>query len=156
VALVIEDVGASDLYDPWGGRPVGMALVEGGALVKPADFGELFFLIGRSTVVTDAVTVLDDGDDGQPAAGRASGKLAPLPFLDHLIGGLFTDDFRDLQAAIDYTLAPDSNAIDVDFHVWSPRAGDTLSGAVLHGFMFTKRMPMEVPETGFTTDIAGA
>src|SRR5687767_14376246 len=27
VALVIEDAGKSDLYDPWGGRPVGLGLV---------------------------------------------------------------------------------------------------------------------------------
>ena len=34
VALVIEDTGDSDLYDPWGGRPVGVARVEGGHLVE--------------------------------------------------------------------------------------------------------------------------
>ena len=50
VALVIEDVGDSDLYDPWGGRPVGLARVEGGKLVEPNNFGELFLLTGRSTV----------------------------------------------------------------------------------------------------------
>src|SRR5450432_4552655 len=49
VALVIEDVGDSDLYDPWGGRPVGLARVEGGQLVAPNNFGEVFFLTGRST-----------------------------------------------------------------------------------------------------------
>ena len=36
VAMVIEDVGPSDLYDPWGGRPVGIALVTGGALTAGA------------------------------------------------------------------------------------------------------------------------
>ena len=30
VAMVIEDVGPSDNYDPWGGRPVGIALVHDG------------------------------------------------------------------------------------------------------------------------------
>src|SRR4051812_24811513 len=30
VALVIEDAGDSDLYDPWGGRPVGIARVVNG------------------------------------------------------------------------------------------------------------------------------
>ena len=50
VALVIEDVGDSDLYDPWGGRPVGVARVEGGVLVQPANFGEFFLLTGRSSV----------------------------------------------------------------------------------------------------------
>ena len=58
IALVIEDVGDSDLYDPWGGRPVGLARVEGGKLVSPNNFGELFILTGRSTVVTESVSVI--------------------------------------------------------------------------------------------------
>src|SRR5689334_255750 len=66
VALVIEDVGDSDLYDPWGGRPVGLAAVEDGKLVRPNNFGEVFLLTGRSTIVTEAVTVLADGSDGGP------------------------------------------------------------------------------------------
>lgn len=156
VALVIEAVGASDLYDPWGGRPVGMALVEGGALTAPTDFTELFLMIGRATVVTEAVTVMNDGSDGEPAVIRATGRLAPLPFLDFLLTGFLGDDFRDLSAAIDYTLAPGAVAVDVDVHVWSPRIGDVPSGPVLHGFMFTPRTPIEVPGTGFTSDIGGA
>src|SRR4029078_10238820 len=61
IALVIEDVGESDLYDPWGGRPVGLARVAGGKMIEPANFGELFLLTGRSTVVTDSVSVISDG-----------------------------------------------------------------------------------------------
>ena len=75
VALVIEDVGDSDLYDPWGGRPVGLARVSGGKLVEPNNFGELFLLTGRSTVVTDSVSVIHDGRDGKPAVIRARGRL---------------------------------------------------------------------------------
>ena len=52
VALVIEDVGDSDLYDPWGGRPVGLGRIVGGRLVEPANFGEVFLLTGRSSIVT--------------------------------------------------------------------------------------------------------
>jgi hypothetical protein len=58
VALVIEDVGDSDLYDPWGGRPVGLARVAGGRLVEPANFGEVFLLTGRASLVTEDVSVL--------------------------------------------------------------------------------------------------
>ncbi len=155
VAIVIEDVGASDLYDPWGGRPVGIALVEGGALTRPTDFTEVFFLIGRSAIVTDSVTVVNDGSDGGPAIVRASGRLAPLPFLDFLLSGILTDDLRDLEAAIDYTLAPGAVAVDIDYHVRSSRAGDTPSGSVLHGFMFTERTPTQVPGAGFTTEVSG-
>ena len=47
VAMVIEDAGPSHLYDPWGGRPMGIARVQGGALVDPGDFGEVLILQGR-------------------------------------------------------------------------------------------------------------
>ena len=39
VAMVIEDVDESELYDPWGGRPVGVAQIAGGALVEPGTSG---------------------------------------------------------------------------------------------------------------------
>ena len=39
IALVIEDAGDSDLYDPWGGRPVGLARIENGRMVEPNNFG---------------------------------------------------------------------------------------------------------------------
>src|SRR6476661_7460329 len=80
VALVIEDVGDSDLYDPWGGRPVGLARVANGAMIEPNNFGEFFILTGRSTVVTDSVSVIADGSGGGPAIIRARGKLHPIPF----------------------------------------------------------------------------
>jgi hypothetical protein len=37
-ALLIADVGDSDLYDPWGGRPVGVASVAGGGLLQASNF----------------------------------------------------------------------------------------------------------------------
>ncbi len=156
VAMVIEDVGDSHLYDPWGGRPVGVALVRDGALVLPADFGELFVLVGRATVVTEAVTVVNDGSDGAAAVIRARGRLAPLPFLDPLLTGLLGDNFRDLEAAIDYTLAPGAEVVDITLHINSGRDVDAESGTVLHGFMYTPRMPAVVPGIGFTDNISGA
>lgn len=156
VAIVIEDVGDSDLYDPWGGRPVGLALVRGGAMVQPADFGEFFVMVGRTTVVTEAVTVVEDGTGGGPAVIRARGRLAPLPFLDNLIMGLLPETFRDLEVAIDYSLAPGAEVVEMTLHVRSPREGDTPSGTQLHGLMYTKRMQAAVPDRGFTDDIANA
>ena len=105
---VIEDVGDSDLYDPWGGRPVGLARVANGKLFEPNNFGELFLLTGRSTIVTDSVSVIADGSDGKPAIIRARGKLHPLPFFESKIGFLYPDTYEDVDAAIDYELAPGS------------------------------------------------
>jgi hypothetical protein len=149
VALVIEDVGDSDLYDPWGGRPVGLARVENGALVEPNNFGEMFLLIGRSTLVTDSVTVIADGSQGGPAIIRAHGKLHPVPFFESVIAVLFPDAYTDLDAAIDYQLAPGDEHVDITMHVRSPRTDDITQHTLLHAFMYTSRTPAFQPVDGF-------
>jgi len=150
VALVIEDVGDSDLYDPWGGRPVGMARVEGGRLVEPADFGELFLLTSRATVMTTSVSVIADGSDGGPAIVRAAGQMQPLPFFDNITANFFRDAFAGMPAAIDYVLAPGAEQVDVVYRYESARPRLSSSGVVMHGFMYTKRMPSFAPGLGFT------
>ena len=154
VAIVIEDVGNSDLYDPWGGRPVGLARVAGGHLIEPDDFGELFFLTGRSTIVTDSVTVINDGSDGNPAIIRATGKLHPLPFFESVIAAVYHDELTDVDAAIDYELAPGSNKVDVRMRYASPREADTEIPSTLHAFMYTERMPAFQPVLGFDESLS--
>jgi hypothetical protein len=149
VAIVIEDVGDSDLYDPWGGRPVGVARMEGGALVEPAEFGEFFILTGRFTVMTESVTVLRDGSDGGAAIVRATGPLAPLPFLENLVGPLFIQPFDGVRVAIDYVLEPDSDHVDIVLSYRSERDADVTTPPVLHGFMYTYRMTTYRPGLGF-------
>jgi hypothetical protein len=155
VALVIEDVGDSDLYDPWGGRPVGLARVEGGKLVEPANFGEFFVLTGRSTIVTDSVSVINDGSNGQPAILRARGKLHPLPFVESLLNVVYHDDYTDIDAAIDYELAPGSEHVDIRMRYASPRGDDITVPSTLHAMMYTKRTPVYQPGVGFSEDLAG-
>ncbi len=152
VAIVIEDVGPSDLYDPWGGRPVGIAKVSNGALTAAADFGEFFVLAGRFTVVTQSVSVLSDGSDGGAAIVRASGPLAPLPFFDAVTSALIRDDLAGVHAAIDYVLEPDSNEVNISIEYYSTNETATDVGVVLHGFMYGKRMPIYAPGTGFGAD----
>lgn len=158
IAIAIEDVGPSDLYDPWGGRITGMARVEGHHLVDPANFGEFFILTGRSTVLTRSVTVMNDGSDGQPAVIRAEGMLAPLPFFEAIVHGFFPDGLEDIQGAIDYTLAPGSDHVDISMIFSSPRNRGVRVVSVLHGFMYADRMPPFIPVHGFdqasTTDPA--
>ncbi len=155
VALVIEDAGASDLYDPWGGRPVGLARVVAGDLVEPAPFGELFLLSGRSSVMTQAVTVLNDGSNGEPAVVRARGSLAPTPFFESVVGGIYPDAFLDIEVAIDYSLAPDADHVDITLTYASPRT--TAAGfSTLHAAMFAKRMPVFQPGIGFSETITAS
>ncbi len=156
VALVIEDVGDSDLYDPWGGRPVGLARVEGGALVAPTNFGELFLLTGRASVITEAVTVVADGSDGGPAIIRARGRLHPTPFFESITEAIYNDPLDDVDAAIDYVLAPGARAVDIRLHYASARRGDSDEASTLHALMYTKRQPAFVPGVGFGEDLRQA
>lgn len=153
VAMVIEDVDESDLYDPWGGRPVGIARVEGGALVEPGDFGEILVLLGRMTVLTQHVTVMNDGSDGGAAVIRAEGPLRPLPFFENVVGSLLSTDFSSMRAAIDYVLEPGARHVDVFVTV---RSGETGARAIteMHAFMHTPRMPPFGPGVGFETSSA--
>jgi hypothetical protein len=156
VALVIEDVGDSDLYDPWGGRPVGLARVANGAMIEPSNFGEVFILTGRSTPLTDSVTVIADGSDGGPAIIRARGRLHPLPFFESIISVVFSDQFLDIDAAIDYELAPGAEHVDVRYRLSSPRGETERVGTVAHAFMYTDRTPIFQPKRGFDKSITGA
>ncbi|MFW6066837.1 MAG: CehA/McbA family metallohydrolase [Myxococcota bacterium] len=152
VAMVIEDVGPSDLYDPWGGRPVGLARVEDGQLVEPANFGEFFILTGRTTVLTESVTVLNDGQDGSAAVVRATGPLSPLPFFDTVTRGIFQEEFPNVQAAIDYVLEPDADHVDIFVTYRSNNDLEGTTGQQLHGYMYTYRLPAFSTGVGFDTE----
>lgn len=154
VALVIEDVGDSDLYDPWGGRPVGLARIENGRMVEPNNFGELFLLTGRSTVITDSVSVINDGSDGKPAVIRARGKLHPLPFFEALVGVVFNEPWTDIDAAIDYELAPNSDHVDIRYRYASSRGVEEDSPSTLHALMYTARTPAFQPGKGFDSTLS--
>ena len=49
---------------------------ENGALHEPGNFGEFFIFMGRMSVVTQFVGVVNDGTDGEPAVIRAQGRPA--------------------------------------------------------------------------------
>ena len=146
IAIVIEDVGDSDLYDPWGGRPVGLARVQNGKMVEPNNFGELFFLTGRSTVVTESVTRDQRRQRRRPAIIRARGKLHPLPFFENL-------DLRRLQRRLGPTSRPRSttssrparsrrcsHALRV-----AAREAEAIVPSTLHALMYTERTPVFQP-----------
>ncbi|WP_236604903.1 CehA/McbA family metallohydrolase [Sandaracinus amylolyticus] len=148
VAVIIEDAGPSDLYDPFGGRIVGVASREGDVLV-PADFNEVLFGLGAYLVRTEAVTVMNDGSDGQPAVIRATGPLAPIDFAGDLLSGLVRGDVGGWPAAIDYELAPDSDRVRITIHAAESVAYDVNVSNVLQGFFQGSRMPPWTPVSGF-------
>ncbi len=117
VAVIIEDLGASDLYNPWGGGVVGIASVEDGRLVRPADYTEILIGTSRFLIEPSSVSVVSDGSSGV-ATVRAIGVLRPIPFLKEFPGvsALAPGEFDGIEAAIDYTLRPDSPELEVSIH----------------------------------------
>ena len=156
IAIVIEDAGDSDLYDPWGGRPVGIARVDNHRMVDPTNFGEIFLLTGRSTIVTESVSVLDDGTSGGPAIVRARGKLHPLPFFDNLVAAVYNDTWQDIEATVDYVLAPGADHVDIYLGYASNRSEPEAVPSILHALMYTDRTPVWQPSKGFEKTLDGA
>jgi hypothetical protein len=147
-ALIVEDADESDLYDPFGGRPVGIARVEDGRLVEAGDFNELLLGFGSHIVATEQVTVLSDGSSG-PAVLRATGPLHPLEFAGDLLTGLVPGDFRGVPAALDYEMMPGSEAIDVYLSVTNEGVRGIRAPLVLTGFFQRFRMPSWTEADGF-------
>ncbi|MEI8259397.1 MAG: hypothetical protein WCJ30_27330, partial [Deltaproteobacteria bacterium] len=152
IAVMIEAARPSALYDPWGGKPVGLAHVQGGHMVDAADFNESMFLLGRYTVATESVTVLHDGTDGV-ATIRAEGPLRPLPFIDELTRPIITGDYAGFRAALDYELRPGADQIDVYETIDVNTTRPVFVRIVGHGFFQRFRMPMFVPGVGFSNGV---
>jgi hypothetical protein len=112
-ALVVSAPERFEVYDPHGGRVRGLARVEGGALVAPADFNLAMLGLGRLVVATESVTVLEDGSDGGAAIVRVAGPLDGIDALGPLLESLFPSDFEGLPAAVDYVLEPGAETISV-------------------------------------------
>lgn len=154
VGAIVSDVGPGELYDPYGGRLIGLARVEGGAL-DPADYNLALIGLGRFIVATESVGVVADGSDGGPAIVRATGLLAPVGALADLLDALVPGEHAGVPAALDYELAPGSEALDIYLSV---RAGDrpvnARSGS-LQAFFQAYRTPPWAPGTGFGDRTSG-
>lgn len=158
VALLVEAVGDSDLYDRYGGRPIGMAQVEGGRLVRLANYNEVLFGLGVNWVETSRVAVIADGTDGNPAIIRATGTLAPIDFAGNLIPslGAGSADVTGWNAAIEYSLAPGSDIVDITMRVQNGTAVTGRASNMLMAFFQRYRMPMLTPGQGFVEQPTGS
>ena len=148
VAVLIEAARPSSGYDPWGGHPVGIARVENGRLVAAGDFGEVIFGLGRFTLQTESVTVMQDGASGV-AAVRAVGVMRPVPFIDEFARAIAPTDYADVRAAIDYELRPGADHVDVYVTYDSPVPYPRTVQVVTHAFFQGYRMGRFFPGMGF-------
>ncbi len=136
------------VYDPFGGRVVGVGRVAGGAFVETGDYNLLMLALGRFTLATEAVAVVADGADGGPAVVRAIGRLTPIRALADLLDALVPGDFTDVPAAVDYSLAPGADALEVTLTVRAPASGIRATMGALQVFFQAYRTQPWRPGTG--------
>ncbi|MFT5354055.1 MAG: hypothetical protein ACI9KE_001255 [Polyangiales bacterium] len=152
IAVVIEDVGTSDGYEVWGGKIIGLARVEDGAMVEPADFNEIIWGSGRFSNEVTSVGVMNDGSDGEAAVIRAVGPMRAIPFVEVFAVALFPGSYDDIDLAIDYTLEPGAEKVDVRYTYLNRTPRQNATQQVLLAFQ-KERMPAFAPDRGY--DFAG-
>jgi len=150
IAVLIERAKPSSGYDPWGGKPIGVAQVRNGRLVEAGDYGEAIFGLGRFALATETVTVLRDGTEGGESVVRAEGPLRAIPFIDDFARALAPQDFTGMRGAIDYTLRPGADHVDITLNVSNPTPYDRGVRTVLHAFFQGYRMTRFFPDVGFS------
>jgi hypothetical protein len=151
IAVFVEAARASSGYDPFGGKIVGLSLVENRQFVRSADFNEAITSLGRFTVRPETVTVINDGRDGRPAVVRALGTTAAIPFIDEFARVIAPQQLGGLRAGLEYSLAPDAEHVDVHLLVQNERIVETNIRLSFHGFFQRYRMPLFLPGVGFTS-----
>ncbi|MBN8612773.1 MAG: CehA/McbA family metallohydrolase [Deltaproteobacteria bacterium] len=149
-ALIVEDTGVSDLYDRFGGRPVGIARVEDGGLTDAGDFNEILYGFSTFLTRTESVSVMNDGSDGNAAVVRVNGPLAPIDFagevLDILRGG---NEFAGFPSSMEYRMEPGADHVEVTMTVQNPSVRTERPRRALFGIFQGNRMPILNPATGF-------
>jgi hypothetical protein len=149
IALLIEAARPSSGYDPWGGKPIGVARIEGGRLVDAGDFNEVMLGLGRHTLATERVTVLRDGSQGGPAVVRAVGPMRPIPFIDEFGRAFVRANYDDVHVAYDYELAPSADHVDVYATYDVQNTFGYQVSIVTHAFFQGYRMQRFFPGFGF-------
>ena len=155
VALIVEADRPSSGYMPWGGMPLGVGRMVGGAFTQPADFGEVSFTLGRFAVGVERVSVLRDGRDGV-AVVRAVGPMRAIPFIDEFARVIAPTDYGAIRAAVDYELRPGADHVDVFATFEVSETQGYMVRTALHAFFQAYRMPRFVPGEGFATSAVRA
>ena len=117
IACIIEGLRPSDGYYNEG------ALIAEADIIRPGDepggnrFGEIMAGFEMRTFVPQTVEVVNDGSNGEAAVLRFTGDDGYFPFISNLLEGII--DFEDLEIslALEYTLEPDADHVDMRFIV---------------------------------------
>jgi len=116
---MIEGARHAGGYRQNGGHVVDLDLQPGGE----DRFGEMWFAWNFRVFTPDTVTIVSDGSDGR-AVARISGRLGVYAWIDALLGDIFGTGDTDMAVTLEYSMAPDSVALDVKVILTNDTAAD--------------------------------
>jgi len=151
-ALLVEEEGVSDLYDRFGGRPVGIARVVDGTLTDAGDFNEILYGFSTFLTRTESVSVVADGADGGAAIVRVNGPLAPIDFAGEVLNVLRgSNRFEGFPSSMEYRMEPGADHVEVSMTIQNPEVRAQTANRIMFGVFQGNRMPVLNPLNGFDT-----
>lgn len=149
VLFVIEDMGSSDGYNPFGGEIVHADLVgTDGEPLGLNNFGESFHGLAARLLDPTSVSVIADGSDGTEAIVRVVGEVVNMPLLDVGFGIIFFVSDGVTYSA-DYVLGPDAEFLEVRFNVRNPLDQRAYPNLHIVGTIQGDGLVEWTPESGF-------
>ena len=154
IAVVIEDKGLSDGYARWGGEVLAVDRVgDDGRPMGLSNYVETLMGLSIEMINVDAVSVINDGSDGNAAVVRASGRLERIPFLDGALSALFPQRYG-VMAAYDFVLEPGAESVLIRVGLKNPNEEplEVRVGNVkyeMHGFFHTNKSQLVSASRGF-------
>ncbi len=150
VRFVIENVGPSDGYDPFGGGIVASDLVRPAGETGKSRFGEVFTSIAFRGFGADRIDVVSDGSDGDEARLRVTGHDDAIP----LLAGLFAEGSEPAPLGVtilrDYVLKPGETVLHVIYTVQNNGAADLPASQVLTGIVMNRGQQHWAQKVGFS------
>jgi len=148
VAFVIEDGRPSDGYQPFGGEIADASVVGADGRPEEGLWGDMLWGMGPRVIEPDTVGVLADGSDGGPAIVRVVGPFVDLPFFKE-VAATFLPLYLNFDGAVDFTLAPGADALEVRVHLWNNRVKREYVDLAIFLFMMGDGIEQYVPGVGF-------
>ena len=149
VAFIVNKGGPASGFAPWGGKVVDADLVRGPGEGGRSAFGEWIVAVDQRVSSGEKVTVVSNGADGTPARLRVEGVDVSIPLLDVLLEGIVPLGPRNLWLTVDYLLAPDADALQVDFTVENRGTAAATFQMRQHGLVMGDGTQSWVPGPGF-------
>lgn len=136
VAVVISKPGDSRGYHPYGG-----SICEADRIRAPGEkgnsrFGELIPALDLAVMKPTRVEIVSAGAKGTEARLRFHGEEGVMPLFDSLFQSLFATKIYDMDWDIDYALAPDADALEIDFRVFNRGTSEIEFGLPMVSFFF--------------------